>query len=47
MPWFARLGAFRTLPLFFLIGAGVEWFMIHVQVGKETFCELAHRSYSN
>ena len=35
-----RLGAFRTLPLFFAIGAGVEWFMIHVQVGKETFCEL-------
>lgn len=40
MSWFARLGAFRTLPLFFAIGAGVEWFMIHVQIGKETFCEL-------
>jgi hypothetical protein len=40
MSWFANLGVFRTLPLFFAIGAGVEWFMIHVQVGKETFCEF-------
>ena len=30
---------FRTLPVFFVAGAAIEWFMIHVQVGKETFCE--------
>ena len=30
---------FRTLPVFFVVGAGVEWFMIHVQIGKETFCK--------
>ena len=34
-----RLGVFRTLPVFFVAGAGIEWFMIHVQVGKETFCK--------
>ena len=46
MYWFAKLGVFRTLPLFFVIGAGVEWFMIHVQVGKETFCKCM-LTYSN
>jgi hypothetical protein len=37
--FFGRLGVFRTLPVFFVAGAAIEWFMIHVQVGKETFCE--------
>ena len=35
-----RLGVYRTLPVFFVFGAGIEWFMIHVRVGKETFCKL-------
>ena len=30
---------YRSLPIFFLAGAAVEWFMINVRVGKETFCE--------
>ena len=39
MVW-QRLGVYRTLPIFFLAGAALEWFMINVRVGKETFCEL-------
>ena len=31
---------FKTLPVFVVIGAGIEWFMINVRVGKETFCKL-------
>lgn len=34
-----KLGVYKTLPLFFCLGAGIEWFMINVRVGKETFCE--------
>ena len=35
-----RLGLYRTLPFFFALGAAVEWFMINVRVGKETFCKI-------
>lgn len=38
--YWRQFGVYRTLPLFFFLGAGIEWFMIHVQVGKETFCKL-------
>jgi len=34
-----RLGVYRTLPIFFIFGAGIELFMIKVRIGKETFCE--------
>ena len=34
-----RFGVYRSLPLFFLTGAAIEWFMVNVRVGKETFCE--------
>ena len=37
-----KLGLYRTLPVFFAIGAAVEWFMINVRVGKETFCKDGH-----
>ena len=30
---------YRTLPIFFLTGAAIEWFMINVRVGNETFCK--------
>lgn len=40
MSWRQRLGIYRTLPVFFLLGAGIEWFMINVRIGKETFCEF-------
>ena len=37
--YWKRLGVYRTLPLFFVCGAAIEWFMINVRIGKETFCE--------
>ena len=37
--YWRRLGVFRTLPLFFVSGAALEWFMINVRIGKETFCK--------
>ena len=39
MSFWTRVGVYKYLPIFFLAGAGIEWFMIHVRVGKETFCE--------
>ena len=39
MSLWSRLGVYRTLPFFFIAGAAIEWFMINVRVGKETFCE--------
>jgi len=44
MSWWQRLGVYRSLPIFFLAGAAVEWFMINVRVGKETFCEHVYSS---
>lgn len=35
-----KLGVYRSLPFFFVCGAAVEWFMINVRVGKETFCKM-------
>lgn len=37
------LGLYRTLPFFFAFGATVEWFMINVKVGKETFYDTIVR----
>ena len=39
--YWRRLGVYRTLPLFFACGAAIEWFMVNVRVGKETFCKQA------
>ena len=41
--WLRKLGPYRNLPLFFALGAGIEWFMIKVRVGKETFYDTALR----
>ena len=38
-----KLGPYRYLPLFFVLGASIEWFMINVRVGKETFYDTALR----
>ena len=40
-----NLGVYRTLPLFFCAGAVLEWFMINVQFGKETFCKRCVHTY--
>ncbi|KAI6077119.1 Small integral membrane protein 4 [Aix galericulata] len=39
VPGRQRFGTYRFLPFFFLLGGAMEWFMIHVRIGKETFCE--------
>uniref|UniRef100_A0A1X7VQL8 Small integral membrane protein 4 n=1 Tax=Amphimedon queenslandica TaxID=400682 RepID=A0A1X7VQL8_AMPQE len=39
----SKLGVYRTIPLFFCLGAGIEWFMINVQIGKETFYDTVIR----
>jgi hypothetical protein len=36
---YARKLVFRIIPLSFTLGAGIEWFMLRVQIGRETFCE--------
>lgn len=39
-----KLGPYRYMPAFFLLGAGIEFFMIKVRVGKETFCKYGTKS---
>lgn len=39
VPGQRRFGFYRFLPFFFVLGGAMEWFMINVRVGKETFCE--------
>uniref|UniRef100_A0A674JVQ7 Small integral membrane protein 4 n=1 Tax=Terrapene triunguis TaxID=2587831 RepID=A0A674JVQ7_9SAUR len=34
-----RFGMYRFLPFFFLLGGAMEWFMINVRLGEETFCK--------
>eukprot|EP00037_Helgoeca_nana_P012552 m.114329 g.114329 ORF g.114329 m.114329 type:complete len:61 (-) comp21510_c0_seq1:476-658(-) len=34
---YARKLVFRIIPLSFTLGAGIEWFMLRVQIGRETF----------
>lgn len=34
-----RLGIYKFMPLFFILGAAIELFMIKVRVGNETFCK--------
>lgn len=39
VPGKQRLGNYRFLPIFFCVGGVMEWIMINVRIGKETFCE--------
>uniref|UniRef100_A0A663EU63 Ubiquinol-cytochrome c reductase complex assembly factor 5 n=2 Tax=Telluraves TaxID=3073808 RepID=A0A663EU63_AQUCH len=39
VPGKRRFGVYRFLPFFFLLGGAMEWFMINVRIGKETFCD--------
>jgi len=39
VPGKQRLGPYRFLPLFFCMGGAMEWIMINVRIGRETFCE--------
>uniref|UniRef100_A0A5F7ZS59 Ubiquinol-cytochrome c reductase complex assembly factor 5 n=2 Tax=Macaca TaxID=9539 RepID=A0A5F7ZS59_MACMU len=38
VPGKQRLGIYRFLPFFFVLGGTMEWIMIKVRVGQETFC---------
>ena len=39
VPGKKSLGTYRFLPIFFCIGGVMEWIMINVRIGKETFCK--------
>lgn len=39
VPGKQRLGIYRFLPFFFVLGGMMEWIMIKVRVGQETFCK--------
>ncbi|MEE6523944.1 hypothetical protein FKM82_023089 [Ascaphus truei] len=40
IPGKQRFGIYRFLPFFFILGGSMEWFMINVRIGKETFCKF-------
>lgn len=39
VPGKRRFGIYRFLPIFFCIGGVMEWVMINVRIGRETFCK--------
>lgn len=39
VPGKQRFGIYRFLPFFFVLGGTMEWIMIKVRVGQETFCK--------
>ncbi|XP_070246835.1 ubiquinol-cytochrome c reductase complex assembly factor 5 isoform X1 [Myotis yumanensis] len=46
VPGKQRLGVYRFLPFFFVLGGTMEWIMIKVRVGKETFYDVYRRKAS-
>ncbi|XP_051282622.1 small integral membrane protein 4 [Dicentrarchus labrax] len=46
VPGKSRLGTYRFLPIFFCIGGVMEWIMINVRIGKETFYDVYRRKQS-
>ncbi|XP_031700157.1 ubiquinol-cytochrome c reductase complex assembly factor 5 [Anarhichas minor] len=46
VPGKQRLGTYRFLPVFFCIGGVMEWIMINVRIGKETFYDVYRRKRS-
>ncbi|XP_030063536.1 ubiquinol-cytochrome c reductase complex assembly factor 5 [Microcaecilia unicolor] len=46
VPGKKRFGVYRFLPFFFLLGGAMEWFMINVRLGKETFYDVYRRKQS-
>uniref|UniRef100_A0A8C5SF79 Small integral membrane protein 4 n=1 Tax=Laticauda laticaudata TaxID=8630 RepID=A0A8C5SF79_LATLA len=39
VPGKKRFGVYRFLPFYFILGGAMEWFMINVPVGNQTFCK--------
>ncbi|XP_017264898.1 small integral membrane protein 4 [Kryptolebias marmoratus] len=46
VPGRRRLGPYRFLPIFFCIGGVMEWVMINVRIGRETFYDVYRRKRS-
>ncbi|XP_006876115.1 PREDICTED: small integral membrane protein 4 [Chrysochloris asiatica] len=46
VPGKERFGIYRFLPFFFVLGATMEWIMIKMRVGKETFYDVYRRKAS-
>ncbi|XP_029362275.1 ubiquinol-cytochrome c reductase complex assembly factor 5 [Echeneis naucrates] len=46
VPGRRRFGMYRFLPVFFCIGGVMEWIMINVRIGKETFYDVYRRKRS-
>ncbi|XP_029912312.1 ubiquinol-cytochrome c reductase complex assembly factor 5 [Myripristis murdjan] len=46
VPGKRRFGTYRFLPVFFCIGGVMEWIMINVRIGKETFYDVYRRKQS-
>ncbi|XP_072553348.1 ubiquinol-cytochrome c reductase complex assembly factor 5 [Salminus brasiliensis] len=46
VPGKRRLGPYRFLPFFFCIGGVMEWVMINVRMGRETFYDVYRRKRS-
>ncbi|XP_063147966.1 ubiquinol-cytochrome c reductase complex assembly factor 5 [Candoia aspera] len=43
VPGKQRFGVYRFLPFFFVLGGAMEWFMINVQIGNQTFYDVYRR----
>ncbi|XP_061590811.1 small integral membrane protein 4 [Cololabis saira] len=43
VPGKRRFGSYRFLPIFFCIGGVMEWIMINVRIGRETFYDVYRR----
>ncbi|XP_053544967.1 small integral membrane protein 4-like [Bombina bombina] len=46
IPGKQRFGIYRFLPFFVILGGAMEWFMINVRIGKETFYDVYRRRQS-
>ncbi|XP_041655483.1 small integral membrane protein 4 [Cheilinus undulatus] len=46
VPGKKSLGMYRFLPIFFCIGGVMEWIMINVRIGRETFYDVYRRKQS-
>ncbi|KAM4721268.1 ubiquinol-cytochrome c reductase complex assembly factor 5 [Rhinophrynus dorsalis] len=46
VPGKQRFGIYRFLPFFFVLGGAMEWFMINIRIGSETFYDVYRRRQS-
>ncbi|XP_039099547.1 small integral membrane protein 4 [Hyaena hyaena] len=46
VPGKQRFGVYRFLPFFFVLGGTMEWIMIKLRVGQETFYDVYRRKAS-